>query len=241
MNRLKNVFAISTLLLAFPGWRSVDTLIVVSPFEWPISFALSLWFGFFILLPLKILFPNIKRLIFVAAFLFYGLAAWFTPPFSKMATDNPEFNHCSPLSFTGSFFPLRNLLSEAHADDLEIRNQMCWLRKMIARVPKFDHLHEMTFFSKLIREKLLKPEFKYRASLPLVALLEIRIMASSVEAVDPKWFQDSLNFWITQYTYEISERDYSWASWPHSSYIKWEYGLIEKNWQSLIESISVKN
>lgn len=171
----------------------------------------------------------------------YAIIAWLTPPFSKMATDDPLLNHCSPLSFTGSFFPLRNLLSEAHADDLEIRNQMCWLRKMIARVPKFDHLHEMTFFSKLIRDKLLKPEFKYRASLPLVALLEIRILASSVEKVDPKWFEESMIFWISQYTYEISGRDYSWSSWPHSQYIQWEYGLIEKNWQRLLEGISIEN
>ena len=118
---------------------------------------------------------------------------------------------------------------------------MCWLRKMIARVPKFDHLHEMTFYSKLIRDKLHKPEFKYRATLPLVALLEIRIMASSVETVDPKWFQESLNFWISQYTYEISEREYTWTSWPHSNYIKWEYGLIEKNWQKLVEGITIQN
>jgi hypothetical protein len=47
----------------------------------------------------------------------------------------------------------------------------------------------------------------------------------------------SLHFWVNHYNEEIRSRDYSPWNWPHSSYIKFEYGLIENNWQKLIDGI----
>ncbi len=193
------------------------------------------------MVPVKMLFPKVKRVILLVSYLIYCISAWINPSLSKMATENPEFSHCGPLSYTGSLFSIRNFLSEAYADDLEIRNQLCWLRKLISNVPdNFENAAELNFYLKLTRDKLLKPEFKYRAALPLVALLELRIFATILERPDKQWMQDSLNFWISQYTYEISERDYTWINWPHADYIKWEYGLIEKNWQNLVEGLTIQ-
>lgn len=153
---------------------------------------------------------------------------------------NPELDHCGALTYTGTFYPIRKILSDAHHDDLEARNQLCWVRKMISRVPeKFNSADEVKSYSELVRDKLLKPEIKYRVSLPLIAVLYFRINTSAGHLVGVKAIYDSLHFWIDHYTEEISGRNYSIWNWPHSSYIKFEYGLIEKNWEVLIDNIVI--
>ncbi len=169
----------------------------------------------------------------------FGVAglSYLSSPLSKMATENPTFNHCGQMTYTGMIYPAAKLLTDAYRDDLEARNQMCWIRKMITRVPE---KYELGPYIKIVHDKLMKPEIKYRAALPLIAVLMLKINFGSNEANAPLNVYDSLHFWVDQYTEEISSRDYKPWNWPHSSYIKFEYGLVEKNWQSLIDSIVVE-
>lgn len=234
MKRLKLVFAVVLLLLALPFWRFADMLAIASPFDWPLMISLIIWFAIFVAIPAKLIFPKIKTWAIVLAIVCYGALAWLSSPLSNMASDDPVHNHCGRITFTGFYYPVRGILTDAYRDDLEARNQMCWVRKMITRVPdKFD----LGFYSKLIHERLLKPEIKYRVSLPLIAALFVKINFVSTESNAPRNIYDSLHFWIDHYTEEISERNYNAWNWPHSSYIKFEYGLVEKNWQDLIDSI----
>ena len=242
MNRLKIFFAVVLLVLALPFWRFTDMTVIASPFQFPVTFGLTFWFAIFIGIPLKLLLPKFKTPYLLMTIGTFGLLSWFTPALSGMASDNPDSNHCGSLTYTGTFYSLRNILSDAHRDDLEARNQLCWVRKLISKVPgKFDTLEEITSYNELIRKKLLKPEMKYRVSLPLIAVLYFRINTSGREMIGVKEIYDSLHFWINHYTDEISSREYSIWNWPHSSYIQWEYGLVEKNWESLIQNIVISD
>jgi hypothetical protein len=242
MKRLRLLFAILLMLLALPFWRFADMVAILSPFDWPLALALTLWFGVFVALPIKLIFPKIKPYLLVLTILSFTGLAWWASPLSRMATDDPSYNHCGRLTYTGFIYPVHEFLSDAHRDDLEARNQMCWVRKLISRVPKqFDSIEEIEFYSKLIQNKLLKPEIKYRATLPLVAVLYFSINTSASRWVGAKQIYDSLHFWIGHYTEEIHQREYSLWNWPYSNYIQFEYGLIEKNWQSLIDSIVIVN
>lgn len=241
MKRLKMIFAIVILLLALPFWRYIDMVAILSPFEWPLPLALTMWFGLFIAIPLKLIKPKIKTFVLVLLILCFGSLSFWAGPLSKMATVEPDFNHCGPMTYTGIFYPLAGFVSDAHRDDLEARNQLCWVRKMISRVPQtFGSEHEVLTYTKLIQDKLFKPEIKYRATLPLIAVLYLTINTSGGHFVSVKHIYDSLHFWITHYTEEISNREYSPWNWPHSDYIKFEYGLVERNWQSLIDSIQIQ-
>jgi hypothetical protein len=241
MKRLRLFFAFILLLFALPFWRFADMLAIFSPFKLPLTFALTIVFAIFIAIPAKLIFRKIKTYVLVLGIFSFLTLAWWSPPYSGMATDNPDFNHCGHLTYTGSIYPLRIILSDAHRDDLEVRNQLCWLRKMISRVPeRFDTPDEINAYSDLIRNKLLKPEIKYRASLPLIAVLNFTINTSAGRMAGPKHLYDSLYFWINHYTEEISKRQYSPWNWPHSKYIQFEYGLIENNWRDLIDSIVFK-
>lgn len=237
MKRLKVLFAVCILILAMPFWRFLDLVVVISPFALPVIFGFTLWFGIFVAIPLKMLVPKIKTFLLVGLIVaFTALSIW-VPGLSKMSTMDPTHNHCGALTFTHTFYPVRKILTDAYLDDLEARNQQCWLRKMISRVPeKFD----MAQYSKIVHEKLLKPEIKFRSSLPLVAALFVKINYESGENYAIKNMYDSLHFWIDHYTEEISERKYPAWNWPHSNYIKFEYGLIEKNWQSFVDSIVIE-
>ncbi len=242
MKRLRIVFATTLLIFALPTWRILDLLAIGSPLELPVAGALVLWFSLFLLLPLKLFLQKLPVPVLGALALSFAVGAWYSGPLSKMASRDPELNHCGPLTYSGSFYPIRGFLTEAHQDDLDARNQLCWVRKLIARVPgRFDEEAEVEFYTKLIRDRLLKPELKYRVSLPLIALLYFRIHGAGGNASSAKELYDSLHFWITQYTEEIQGRSYSAWNWPHSDYIQWEYGLVERNWQKLIEGITVES
>lgn len=237
MLRLRLFFAIVLLLLALPFWRFVDMIAITSPFEWPLILAMYVWSGIFIAIPIKLIKQNVKIwILFLVMFGIGGLTYW-SSPLSRMATENPDFNHCGQMTYTGMMYPLSPILTDAYRDDLEARNQMCWVRKMITRVPE---KYELGPYIKIVHDKLMKPQIKYRATLPLIAVLMLKINFGSNEANAPLNVYDSLHFWVDQYTEEISSREYKPWNWPHSSYIKFEYGLVEKNWQSLIDSIVVE-
>lgn len=245
MKRLRIFFATILLLLFFPFWRSLDYQIVIFPsaLMYTLSF-LSIFF-FTILIPLRLLLPESKKIYFVGAFVLVGLLSWTGSPLSDKATRHYELRHCGLSTFTGLFYPMSFLLPPAHQDDLEARNQMCWIRKMLKKAPEeISDVKELQNYLDLIRQKLLSPPIKYKASLPLIALLHGNMSASltgnAFENVEVgKMFVDSLHFWKSQYTTEISAIDYPWYAWPHSAWIQWEYGLIEKNWESIVDSIQV--
>lgn len=241
MKRVKMVFAIFFLMLALPFWRFTDLVAIISPLPIFLTFALSGWFALFITIPAKLILVKLKTWWLIGSIILWGVLIQFTGPLSKMATKEPDHNHCGSLTYTGFFYPLRNIVTEAHRDDLEARNQLCWVRKMISRVPKkFDQDQEVQTYVKLIEERLFLPELKFRVSLPLIALLYGRIYSSQVDVVDVKKIYESVHFWIEHYTEEISLREYSFWNWPHSDYIKWEYGLIERNWQQLVDNLVIE-
>jgi hypothetical protein len=241
MKRLKVLFSLVLLVFALPFWRFIDLLAIVSPFEWPTAYALMFWFALFIAIPVKLLIPKIKSHTLVGLVLFFGALAFWASPQSKMSSREPDFNHCGSFTYTGVVYPLRGILTDAHHDDLEARNQLCWIRKLISKVPeRFDNKAEVDTYNKIIQDRLLRAEIKYRASLPLIAFLYIRINSAGGDHVGVKAIYDSIHFWVNHYTEEIRSRSYSSWSWPHSDYIQWEYGLIEKNWQKLIDNILVE-
>lgn len=168
---------------------------------------------------------------------------WLGSPLSGKATRNHDLRQCGLSTFAGFFYPVMNILPPAHQDDIEARNQMCWVRKMITRMPEeIDDVIELQNYLELLRQKLLSPPRKYKSTLPLIAFLHGAMSASlagpAIESVEiGKMFVDSLHFWKGQYTVEISELEYPWYAWPHSAWVKWEYGLIEKNWEKIIEGI----
>lgn len=214
---------------------------ILSPFEWPMTLALMLWFGLFITIPAKLIFQKIRTPFLIIAIVLFGALAFWSSPRSKMASKDPVFNHCGQLTYTGMFYPLRGLLTYAHRDDLEARNQMCWVRKMISKVPeRFDEPIELETYSTILRDRLLKPDNKFRSSLPLIAFLNYKMIMAAGSNAGAKEIYDSIHFWIDHYTEEISSRQYPAWNWPHGPYIKWEYGLIEKNWQSLIDNIVIE-
>lgn len=238
MDRLRWLFGAVLLIFSLPFWRWIDLLVVVSPFKWPVVIAQILWFAIFLLYPVKLFFPKIKFYVFALVFGSFITLAFLTPELSKMAARNPYHNHCGSLSFTGTFYPLRGILTDAYKDDLEARNQQCWLRKMISKVPeKFHSEDEIKFYTELIEKRLMAPSIKYRASLPLMSILYFQIYSKSQDFLGMKKVYDSVHFWLDHYTEEISAREYSMVNWPHSDYIKYEYGMIEKNWENLVKNI----
>ena len=232
MKRLKYLFAGCLLLACLPIWRLLDLANVTLPFPILITGAITLWSLFFVTLPLKLLIPNMKWRTFILITLTLGSLSWVAGPFSKQTTLEPELTHCGRMSYSGFFHPVRGLLSSAHHDDLEIRNQMCWMVKMIIKIPAQIPQEDLANHLNLMRTKLLKPSHKYRATLPWITFLLGKYLTSSEIKNSPMLIQN-LGFWSQLYSEEISGRDYSWRDWPHSVLIKFEYGLIEKNWENI--------
>lgn len=238
MNRLRWPFSGLLLLMALPLWRYIDIPVVLSPVEIPIKIMFILWFAVFILYPLKLIFQKIKWQFIALGLVGYGTLVFFLPTLSSLATRNSEDRHCGGITFSGFFYPMRSILTDAYKDDLEARNQQCWIRKMISRVPEsFQTEDEIKFYTELIEKRLMSPPIKYRASLPLLSVLYFQIYSKSPHFLGMKKVYDSVHFWPEHYTDEISGRNYSWINWPHSSYIQFEYGLIERNWEKLIQNI----
>lgn len=246
MKRLRVFFATILILLFFPLWRGLDFQIVTFPSAIFYTLSFLSIFAFTILLPVRLLMPELKKLHLFASFILVAGLVWLGSPLSDKATRHYELRHCGISTFTGLFYPVSFLLPPAHRDDLEARNQFCWIRKMIKRAPEeISDVKELQNYLELIRQKLLSPPVKYKASLPLIALLHGNMSASLsgtvLENVEVgKMFVDSLHFWKSQYTTEISELDYPWYAYPHAWFTKFEYGLIEKNWESIVEGIRIE-
>jgi hypothetical protein len=247
MKRLRVLFAAVLLVFFFPLWRSLDyqVLILPSAFMYTLSFATV--FAFFVLVPIRLIAPNIRKKYLLLSLVLILPLTWLGSPLSNQATMHYELRHCGLSTFTGFFYPISAILPPAHQDDLEVRNQMCWIRKMVKRAPEdISDVKELQNYLELIRKKLLSPPVKYKAALPLIALLHGTLSASlegpALESIEVgKMFVDSVHFWKGQYTTEISELQYPWYAWPHSAWIKWEYGLIEKNWEAIINSLTIES
>jgi len=185
-----------------------------------------------VLLPLKLLIPGMNRWISILMLLSFGTFAWVAGPHTNQATLEPSLTHCGRMSYAGFFYPMRVILTNAHQDDLEARNQMCWLVKMISKVPSEIAAEDLANHLNIMKNKLMKPTQKYRASLPWITILLGKYLTSSEIQNSPLLVQN-LGFWSNLYAEEISGREYAWYSWPHSAIIKFEYGFIEKNWGNI--------
>ncbi|MFL5784538.1 MAG: hypothetical protein ACJ76H_08025 [Bacteriovoracaceae bacterium] len=247
MKRLRLLFAITLFLFFFPLWRAMDYQAITFPSA--TFYALSMAGVLFttILLPIRLIYPAVKKLHLFLGLFTLTILFWLGSPLSGKATRHYELRHCGLATFTGFFWPVSSILPPAHQVDLEARNQMCWVRKMALRVPEsIADVKELQNYLDLIRQKLLSPPVKYKSTLPLIAFLHGKMSASlegpALESIElGKMFVDSLHFWKSQYTVEISALDFPWYAWPHSAYIKFEYGLIEKNWESLVDGLQIES
>ena len=163
-----------------------------------------------------------------------------TGSFTNQTILEPELSHCGGMTYTGLLYPARQFLSDSYKDDLEIKNQLCWLVKMIKKIPEKIPEAELADHLNLLTKNLEKPAIKYKAALPWIAVLIGKYMTSPHENSgalgnlrNGKLYAKALNFWKERYTEEISARSYSWVDWPFSSFIKFEYGIIEKNLEHL--------
>lgn len=246
MKRLRLFFALALFLLFFPLWRTLDYQVMTLPSAGLFAASFLSLALFCIVTPLRLTFPKIPKTFLLLGWILLGYLSWLGSPLSGKATRHYDLRHCGASTYSGFFYHARFLFLPAHQDDFEVRNQMCWVRKMIRRAPEeISDVSELQNYLELLRKKLLSPPKKYKATLPLIALLHGNLSASlggSVfESVEVgKLFVDSLHFWKDQYTVEISSLEYPWYAWPHSAYIAWEYGLVEKNWESIVDGIRVE-
>lgn len=229
------------LLIAIPVWRMFDWIAIIWPETYALASITGLWAAVFLCLPLKLLRPKIHPLWMMLPFIIFWGGSILTDPLSEMATNDDRHTHCGRFTYTGMFYPLSSILSDSFKDDLEARNQMCWLRKMIARVPeKFDSHQDVNLYLDLVQKRLLRPEHKYRVTLPFVLLFLGKTLQSWNMTYGPvEQFQGGMMlvkgipYWTELYNDEISLRKYSWWNWPHSALIQFEYGIIESNWEEL--------
>lgn len=240
MKWFKYIFASLLLLLSFPLWRLQDWAVVTLPFPTLITALMVVWSAVFVVFPLLIFFPKIKGWMGALIIPLIGSLTWLASPLSDQTTLHPEHTHCGRMTYTGLFYPMRNLLSQAHVDDLEVRNQMCWIVKMIQKVPRQIEVDDLPLQLDLMRKKLLKPNYKYRATLPWIMFLVGKHFSatdtsdSNLDKIkNSHLFSQEFAFWSDTYAESISAREYAWYEWPHSSVIKAEYGFIEENWDKI--------
>lgn len=232
MKRLHLFFAGFLLLLALPFWRLQDWALVTLPFVSVIVIIQVVWALVFIFFPLNLIWPAFNKWKILLIAICFAIISWISTPFTNQATLEPSASHCGRTSYTGFFYPVRKLLSNVHEDDLEIRNQMCWVVKLIKKVPQTIPPEELADLLNNTKHKLLLPPYKYRATLPWITFLLGKYLASSDLGHGPMLVQH-LSFWSQIYTEEVSARDYAWYEWPHSAIVKFEYGIIENNWENI--------
>ncbi len=241
MKLARIIIASFLLFLALPIWRMIDWAVIIWPSTYSLASILGIWAAIFLCLPIKLLRPTVHPAVMMLPFLIFWGGSISTEPLSKMATNSDKHAHCGQFTYSGLIYPIAPILSDSFKDDLEARNQMCWLRKMIQRVPeKFDTHDEINQYLELTQKRLLLPEHKYRVALPFVLIFLGKVLQSWNTTYGPvEQFQGGMMlmkgipYWTDLYNHEISARRYSWWNWPHSSLIKFEYGLIEENWENL--------
>ncbi len=232
MKRLKNLFAVLILLLALPAWRLLDWAVLTLPFPIMITIMQTIWMGLFVALPLNLIITRFSRWFVLGTILFFALVTYLAGPLSGQATLDPNLTHCGRTTYTGTLYPLRVVLFSSHQDDLEIRNQMCWVTKLIKKVPSNIAAEDLADQLNGMKFRLMKPEIKYRVTLPWITfLLGMYVNSSGIEN-GPLLIQN-LGYWSNLYSHQISGREYSWSEWPHSEVVKFEYGFIERNWENI--------
>ena len=229
------IIAFTLLIAALPLWRLIDWSIIFWPHDYLYGSLLTANLIFLVLLPLWIIYPKISKplLMFLLGLCFIPFAF---DPLSRMSASEGDFNHCGTGSFTGTFFSIKNFTPHVQVYDLEIRNQLCWIRKMIQRVPpKFDSEHEFQFYTELLKRKLLSPERKYKVSIiGLFFLWSAVANAWKPEGTIDKFrnkkeFVGGMIDWYGMYDFEIRDLQFEWYDWPYSSLIKFEYAWVERN------------
>lgn len=240
MKRLKILFAIILLILSLPAWRLQDWAIVTLPFPLLNTAMMVAWGCIFVAFPLNLILERFKWWMAFLLVLAIGFSAWLATPLSNQATIDPNLNHCGKLTYTGFFYPIRNLLSPVHTDDLEVRNQMCWVVKMIQRSPQKIAPDELPLQMDLLQKKLMKPQYKYRATLPWIMFLVSRYLSATevsnstlAKIQDSRHLVNNFKLWTEMYAETVSAREYAWYEWPHSVIVKLEYGFIEENWDKI--------
>ncbi|MFA5583756.1 MAG: hypothetical protein WDA09_06040 [Bacteriovoracaceae bacterium] len=231
---MKLVFAIALLIVALPLWRFID---MVAWFEIDKSYsiiALMIWSFLFLIVPISLVFKRFLVPALILNFCFAVLVYFFVPNFSSASLDSPESRHCSLLNYSGFFYPFKALMPQAHEDDLLIRNQICWARKISKSIPDGLNKHEAQVYLNLVEEKLLLPEIKWKSTLPFFIPIYLQFNETDIPSLKAQ------KFWNDHYTAEIQERDYNFLSYPHSDYIKWEYGLVEKYWAKFIDGLEIE-
>jgi hypothetical protein len=240
MKWLKWSFIFLLLILCLPVWRLLDWTAITLAHPLASTSLMIIWGWFFLFLPLLMIVRRLRWLHSMIALIMIAGLSWWSGPLSSSSSLHFEMNHCGRSTYTGFFYPFRSILSPAHQDDLEVRNQLCWVRKMIRKVPERLDKDELELRLNHLKNILLKPNFKYRITLPAILILVGNYISVGYNethtlerAMSSKLFLDSLAFWSQQYSEEISGRTYGWHEWPHSNLIQAEYGFIERNWNNI--------
>lgn len=240
MKWFRFIAAFLLLIFSLPIWRLLDWAVIVFAKE-ALSTALMIFWGLlFILLPLKLIMPKLNWKPGLSFLIILGSLSWISGPLTTSTTLDPELTHCGRTTYAGFLHPIKSSLSSSYQDDLDARNQLCWVRKMIRRTPETLSKEELQLKLDHLKVILLRPEIKFRITLPAVLVLVGNYISAGIDentalerALSSKVFIDSLVFWTQQYTEEISQRTYAWYEWPHSDLIQAEYGFLERNWQNL--------
>jgi hypothetical protein len=235
MKVLRLIVAFTLLIIAVPMWRLIDWSIIFWPHDYLYGGLLTTNLIFLVLLPVWMIFPKMPK-----PLLMFFLGLCFVPfaldPLSRMATADGEYNHCGTGSFTGTLYPIKHLVPYVQEYDLEIRNQLCWIRKMIQRAPtKFDSQHELNIYTEILNKKLMSPQRKYKVSvIGLYFLWSAVANAWKPDGTIDKFrnkkdFVNGMIDWYGMYDFEIRDIEFKWYDWPYSSLVKFEYSWVEKN------------
>lgn len=235
MKRLKILFASLLFLSALPLWRYLDMLAWFNLNGLFTVVSFFIWSSIFLILPISLIYRRVFIPGIILNICFSFLIYFFANPFSSHSVDYPEERHCSLLNFAGFFYNFKSILPSAHEDDLLIRNQICWARKLSLSIPDELSKHESSVYFKLVEEKLALPELKWKTTLPF--LIPIYLKISKVDPIVDT--VEAQKFWNNHYTAEIQIRDYNFMSYPHSDYIKWEYRLLEKYWAEFLDNVEI--
>lgn len=233
MKRLKLFIALALLMFTLPTWRFIDMVAWVDINKTYLVVLLFAWSTSFLIIPISLVYKRFFIPGTVLNLCFTILAQFFLPEFSSHTQDQPEARHCSLLHYSGFFYSIKSILPSAHEDDLMIRNQICWMRKLEKSVPDQLTKHEVNIYRSLIEEKLFLPEVKWKTSLPFLIPIYLHFSDLGLE------YLEAQKFWNNHYTAEVRNRDYNFLSYPHSSYIKWEYGLVEKYWAGFLDNVEI--
>lgn len=232
MKRLKVFFAVCLLILAVPFWRLTDWTLLLFPWKMVTVLAQTFWASLFLVTALNLLVPKIRWWMDLLIIGSIAGLCYMAGPLTGMTTIEPTLTHCGRTSFGGFFYPIRKILTPAQQDDLEARNQICWVVKMIRQVPDAIPPEDLANRLNLMKNKLMKPEIKYKVTLPWIAFLLGRYLTSSEIENSPLLIQN-LGFWSNLYTEQISTRQYGWYDTPFAFITQTEYGFIERNWENI--------